>query len=170
MKKLMVLAAVACAALFANAASANWQITATTAQVNYQIYLVGAISDAWTSVSDLAADAAAFGTAGTSGTIAKNGRLTYASATLASDNISKTSADVFFVIVSGSDATDYSYVKADLSAFVYEGVETPSGKYTSTANDLLAGTQGSFGSIPEPTGATLVLLGVAGLALRRRRR
>ena len=170
MKKLMVLAAVACAALFANAASVDWKVSGSAATVNYQIYLVGAISDAWTSVSDLAADAAAFG-ANTSGTIVKAGRI-YSAGPFASsiDSIGKTSADVFFVIVSGSDATDYSYVKADLSAFVYEGVEVPSGTYQVSAADLLAGTQGSFGSIPEPTGATLVLLGVAGLALRRRRR
>ena len=170
MKKLMVLAAVACAALFVNAASVDWKVSGTVATVNYQVYLVGAISDAWTSVSDLAADATAFGQK-TSGTIVKAGRL-YLSGpfSAAIDSISKESADIFFVIVSGSDATDYNYVKADLSAFVYEGAESSPGTYTASAADLLAGTQGSFGSIPEPTGATLVLLGVAGLALRRRRR
>ena len=170
MKKLMVLAAVACAALFANAASADWKVSGSAATVNYQVYLVGAISDAWTSVSDLAADAAAYGATGTSGVIVKSGRVYGVAGSLSSDNIGKTSADVFFVIVSGSDATDYNYVKADLSAFVYEGAESSPGTYTASAADLLAGTQGSFGSIPEPTGATLVLLGVAGLALRRRRR
>lgn len=170
MKKLMTLAAAACAALFANAASVDWQISGSAATVDYKIYIVGAISDAWTSVTDLAADAAKYGEM-TSGTIVKAGRGYSAGPFSASiDSISKTSADVFFVIVSGEDASEYYYVKADLSALVYEGSDSSPGKYLTTADALLAGTQGSFQSIPEPTGAMLVLLGVAGLALRRKQK
>ena len=170
MKKLMTLAAVACATLFANAASVDWSITGSAATVDYKIYIVGTISDAWTSVADLATAASEYGTVGTSGVIVKQGRAYGVAGSLASDNISKTSADVFFVIVSGDDASDYCYVKADLSAYVYEGSDSSPGKYLTTADALLAGDRGSFQSIPEPTGAMLVLLGVAGLALRRKQK
>ena len=169
MKKLMILASVVCATLFANAASVDWQIGGSAATDNYKIYLVGAISDTWTSVADIAVDAAKYG-AGTSGTIVKNGRTYYVNASASIDSISKTSADVFFVIVSGEDASEYYYVKADLTALVYEGTDSSPGKYLTWADTLLAGTQGSFQSIPEPTGAMLVLLGVAGLALRRKQK
>ncbi len=169
MKKLMTLAAVVCATLFANAASVNWSISGSADTVDYKIYIVGAISDAWTSVADLATAASEYG-AGGAGIIVKQGRAYGVAGSLASDNITKTSGDAFFVIVSGDDASDYYYVKADLSALSYEGVETPPGEYATTAADLLAGTHGSFQSIPEPTGAMLVLLGVAGLALRRKQK
>ena len=168
MKKLMTLAVALGAVIAANAATVDWQISGSVDTVNYKIYLVGAISESWTSVADLAADATAYG-ANTSGTIVKNGRVYYVGASASIDSISKTSADVYFVIVSGDDAAGYTYVKADLSALVYEGTDSSPGKYLMTANDLLAGTAGSFGAVPEPTSAMLVLLGVAGLALKRKR-
>lgn len=174
MKKLMILAAVAACAMCGQAASADWSVTGATAgQEGYQVYIVGAISTDWTGVSDLAAAASAFGE-NTFGTIAKNGRnYMIAPTSFASDNISKTSADVFFVIVTGDEATTYNYVSADLKAFVYEGAETSPGTFGKDVAALLAGAQGTFSTgpvpTPEPTSAMLVLLGVAGLALKRRR-
>ena len=57
------------------AASVQWQVTGgTAAQVGYAVYLVSAINSKWTSVADIAADAAALGN-NTSGTLAKNGRV-----------------------------------------------------------------------------------------------
>ena len=169
MKKLMTLAVALGAVIAANAASVDWQISGAVDTVNYKVYLVGAISESWTSVADLAADAASYGTAGTVGTIANLGRAYGTSGSLSSGAISKTSADVYFVIVSGDDAAGYTYVKADLSALVYEGSDSSPGKYQTTAGTLLAGTAGTFGAVPEPTSAMLVLLGVAGLALKRKR-
>ena len=170
MKKLMTLAVALGAVFAANAASVSWKVSGTVDTENYKVYLVGAISESWTSVADLATDASAYG-ANTSGTIAKRGRAYAAGPYAASiDSISKTSADVYFVIVSGDGAAGYNYVKADLSALVYEGAESAPGMFTAlTANDLLAGTAGTFGAVPEPTSAMLVLLGVAGLALKRKR-
>lgn len=168
MKKLMTLAVALGAAIAANAATVDWKVSGSVDTENYKVYLVGAISDSWASVSDLASDAAAYG-ANTSGTIVKNGRSYYVNAAASIDSISKTSADVYFVIVSDGSASGYYYVKYDLSGSVYEGAESSPNTFIISAADLLAGTAGSFGAVPEPTSAMLVLLGVAGLALKRKR-
>ena len=167
MRKLFVLAALALACAGANAASVDWKVTGTVDNVGNKVYLVGALSDSWTSVADIAAAAAAFGSEGMSGTIVKNGRSYGANGTLASDSVTKTSGDVYFIIVSGDDATSYNYVKADLKGLAYEGSDSSPGQYTTTADALHAGTSVAF--VPEPTSGLLMLVGLAGLALRRRR-
>ena len=168
MKKLFVFFALALACVGANAASVNWQISGNAANVGNKVFLVGALSDAWTSVSDIATDSAAFGTKGTSGTIEKHGRVYYANGTLISDSVTKMSGDVYVIIVSGDDAKSYTYIKVDWSGLAYEGVETPPGKYNANAADLISGgTTVEF--VPEPTSGLLMLVGLAGLALRRRR-
>ncbi len=168
MKKLFVFFALALACVGANAASVDWQISGNAANVGNKVFLVGALSDAWTSVADIATDSAAFGTKGTSGTIEKHGRVYYANGTLISDSVTKMSGDVYVIIVSGDDAKSYTYNKADWKGFAYEGVETPPGKYNANAADLISGgTTVEF--VPEPTSGLLMLVGLAGLALRRRR-
>ena len=167
MRKLFVLAALALACAGANAASVDWAVKGTVDNVGNKVYLVGALSDSWTSVADIAAAAAAFGI-GTSGEIAKNGRVySVGSKTLASDSVTKTSGDVYFIIVSGDDATSYNYVKADLKGLAYEGSDSSPGSFDTTADALHAGTSVAF--VPEPTSGLLMLVGFAGLALRRRR-
>ena len=169
MKKLLTLAVALGAAALAHAASFDWQVNGTSATVNYQVYIVGSIVSTWTSVSDLATAATKFGN-GTSGTITVDGRSTYTTGTATSDSISKTSASVYFVIVSGDDAKTYNYVNYDVKDSVYGGSDPSSGNFMIAAADLVAGTQGSFaGSVPEPTSGLLMALGVAALALRRKR-
>ena len=169
MKKLFTLAVAISTAALTNAASFNWQVNGAQATENYQVYIVGSIVESWTSVSDLATAASKFGDA-TSGTITKTGIRYGASGAATIDSISKTKADVFFVIVSGDEATTYNYVQYDVASSVYEGTDSSSSAFTIKAADLVAGTQGSFaGSIPEPTSGLLMLVGLAGLALHRKR-
>ena len=109
-----------------------------------------------------------------SGTIAKNGRNYTASGTAIAEAITAASMkEVYWVIVDGSGApTTYNYVKTDMSAFVYnpDNQESSPGSFSSvTAADMLAGSSGSFGAAPEPTSGLLMLLGMAGLALKRKR-
>lgn len=171
MKKILIIAALAVSAGFAKAASVDWQITGgTAAQVGYNVYLVAAIDSTWTSGADVAAAAAALGT-GTSGTVAKNGRVyTVSQRTATGSGITETSmANAYFVLVESDSATSYKYIAADLSASVYGDTDSAKDAFGSTTAALLAGTSANFAAVPEPTSGLLMLLGIAGLALRRRR-
>ena len=169
MKKLFVFFALALACASANAASVDWAVKGTVDNVGNKVFLVGALSDAWTSVTDIAADAAAFGTKGTSGTISKAGRIyTTGDATLVSDSVTKTSGDVYVIIVANDDAKSYTYNKFDWKGKAYEGSDSSPGSYDMTVTALInGGTTVEF--VPEPTSGLLMLVGLASLALRRRR-
>ena len=168
MKKLTLMIGAVALAMGVQAAAVDWQVTGTAATVNYNVYLLASIADSYKSVTDIA-NAALI-----SGTIAQSGRSYYASGTAASEAITKDSMkEVYWVIVDGSGSpTSYNYVKTDMSAFVYDpdNQESSPGQFNSiTAADMLAGSSGSFGAVPEPTSGMLVLLGMAGLALKRKR-
>lgn len=168
MKKLTLMIGVIALAMGVQAAAVDWQVSGTAATENYNVYLLTSIADSYESVADIA-NAALI-----SGTIAKNGRNYYATGNAVSDAITKDSMkEVYWVIVDGSGApTSYNYVKTDMSAFVYDpdNQESSPGNFNSvTAADMLAGSSGSFGAVPEPTSGLLVLLGMAGLALKRKR-
>lgn len=64
----------------------------------------------------------------------------------------------------------YNYVQQNLSALVYGGAATPPGTFSTTTTALLAGQSGSFSSVPEPTSGLLLLVGMAGLALRHKQK
>lgn len=170
MKKLIIVTAAVLCGAFAHAASVNWQVTGATAdQVGYNVYMVAAISDAWKSGADVVADAVALGD-GTSGTIAKSGRVYSISSTTASGDGITASSSLYLVLVKSSDAKDYTYVSmGDISSAVYEPPASATTTFSTTSAALLAGTSGNFAAVPEPTSGLLMLLGVAGLALRRRR-
>ena len=169
MKKMFMFFALALACAGVNAASVDWKVSGDAATNGNKVYLVGALSDAWTSVADIVTDSAAFGTKGTSGIIARAGRgYSTGDHSLVSDSVTKTSGDVYVIIVSGDDAKSYTYTKVDWKGFAYEGAESSPGTYNYTATDLINnGTTVEF--VPEPTSGLLMLVGLAGLALRRRR-
>ena len=168
MKKLTLMIGAVALAMGVQAATVNWKVSGTAATVNYNVYLLTSIADSYESVADIA-------NAGhTSGTIVKSARNHIAGASAAADAITKDSMkEVYWVIVDGSGSpTSYNYVKTDMSAFVYDpdNQESSPGQFNSiTAADMLAGSSGSFGAVPEPTSGMLVLLGMAGLALKRKR-
>ena len=169
MKKLAIVIAMATLAISVKAASVDWKVNGAAAQENYSVYLLTSLESSYASVDALAA--AAVGSA----TITKSGR-NYTTGTVTSADASITKASMenaYLVIVSSSSASSYNYVKADLSAYTYDvnaqetAPTTPFGGFT--AAQLAAGTSANFAAVPEPTSGLLMLLGVAGLALRRRR-
>ena len=168
MKKLTLMIGVIALAMGVQAAAVDWKVSGTSATENYNVYLLASIADSYESVADIA-NAALI-----SGTITKAGRTYDAKGTAVSEAITKDSMkEVYWVIVDGSGSpTTYNYVKTDMSSFVYDtdNQESAPGTFGSvTAADMLAGTSGSFGAVPEPTSGLLVLLGMAGLALKRKR-
>lgn len=170
LKKLAVYVTALVCAFVAKAASVDWNVTGSKDTEGYQVFFVSAIDDAWTGVSDIASASAAIGVGG-SGTIANKGRTYSANGTIYGDNVTaESAAGWYWVIVSGADATTYNYVAVDLSTYVYAPPMPSPGTYNGLkATAILAGTQGTFAGVPEPTSGLLALLGFAGLALRRRR-
>lgn len=166
-RMLIVLCAVALAAC-AQAASVNWKVTGTMAESGYTAYLIvgDAVTDTWGSVADIAA--AAIGTANFEsvgrGKYVANGTTTDASLTK--------DGSFYYVIVSGDGS---KYAVSGLysgSAYVYDSAAEPPESAPSTPPTFAANSANyaSFGGgdVPEPTSGLLLLIGAAGLALRRR--
>lgn len=191
MKKLMMAAAVALAAIGLNAATINWGATKgylfdgaeTPAKITSGSAYLMFVTSSYTQddlVSDFvaanyksAATLTAMGESGAlatgTGTIGSNARITGASSTYATT----ADASVYFVVFNGdkmfiSDATDaiYDSVTSESSAS-FASLTNPS----KVSLDATAGysTAGWYGAVPEPTSGLLMLLGMAGLALRRKR-
>ena len=174
MKKLIVSAAVALMATFANAASANWMIWSDDASaIGLDVYLVSAVSE-FESVSDITKNLV--GTAGNSGKMTADD---YGGATamgtlggIDNDRAGET-LDFYYVIVS-SDGKGY-WTSAS-SAEIYTTATSPaesavdgtallSSNYTAWKTGG-GGTEGA----PEPTSGLLLLIGGAMLALRRKQK
>lgn len=171
MKKVLMTLCAFTLAFGAQAASVNWKVSGGAAQVNYTVYLmVGeTATTSWASVSDIAA--AAIGT----GTLVTSGRKTVANGTTTDAALTK-DGSFYFVVVTADKS---SYAVSDLyagAAYVYDTTASPPESAPSVspifaankASYVAFGGGGGGGDIPEPTSAMLLLLGMAGLALRRK--
>lgn len=187
MKKLMIIAAVVCAAIASQAASFNWKTGAAN-----QVYVMNTTDKLSTGTAYLF-DAAAVTQqtvidaflAGTSiATLSSIDNSSVASGVIAA----KTGADMFdwgnpgqtlnayFAVLANVEGQDYLYLSTTANGGALEsGFTTLQFKEKATsqlaAMDASAGfqTAGWYQSVPEPTSGLLMLLGMAGLALRRRR-
>lgn len=170
MKKVLMTLCAFALAFGAQAASVNWKVSGKDAQIGYSAYLmVGeTATTSWASVSDIAA--AAIGT----GTLVKSGRNVAADGTTTDAALTK--AGSFYYVVVTADKSSYAvsglYAGA---AYVYDTAAMPPESAPSTFPVFAANTAsyvafggGGGGDIPEPTSAMLLLLGMAGLALRRK--
>lgn len=190
MKKLIIIATVVLAAFTLKAASYNWStktgqnvyLPGTTGSAVMTAYLFN--SDAVSQQSVLSAfDAGTFGSlssltslqttsAGKIATTATGSAFTYGSV---GDTL-----NAFYAIVTSIDDKDYVYISEIASAV---GPETGTAKlqYSSKDSSQALATEfapgaASFGgagwytaAVPEPTSGLLLLLGMAGLALKRKR-
>lgn len=163
MKKIFILLGAAISLGFARAASVDWVITGRAGDVGKSVYLLTSLADSYDSVDKLTASALGWGT------IESQGRTYGFSEELTKDAITKDSLkEAYLVIIQGDE---YTYLQVDMSDYVYypNSQETSPESFTKSYSDIAAGTTRQFGPVPEPTSGLLMLLGAAGLALRRKR-
>ena len=178
MKKVIVFAAGLLLAAVTHGASVGWSLAGAGnyAGDKYMFFVVGQNGADLATISALldageSLDGYAFG----SGTVTANGLAnvaatasgksldagTYESFYVIFDSASPTSGESKYTIISGG-ANQTKTATATTSALTFVA-----GNQSSYLND--AANWRSYGSIPEPTSGLLMLVGLAGLALRRRR-
>ena len=204
MKKIMIAAAIVCAAAFSQAATTSWNwntgtsvlkagytgagtssavmqnatiyLFATdataTSDKSAQIAILAALKAGTTKVSDLASLAIA------SGTTDNNGQI------LSTPGVSFDRTDVavgatkyyYELVIASDDKGTYAYLSGLAGTKALDEGKAASFATTSAASTNLRTTDAyntpgwyQVASVPEPTSGLLLLLGVAGLALKRKR-
>ena len=189
MKKLMIAAAIVCAAAMSQAATVSWNLTNVKEGgegVSGKMYVIAdsnfsrdamlaLAGEGATKVSAALSDATHYAfpwtVTGGTGTLAKGAT---GQPTVAQLGVSEGVAYDFYAVI-----FDTSDIK-DTSNFYVTALKTGQMMATGTGDkNIYFGTQATpsaadgawhaVGAIPEPTSGLLLLLGVAGLALRRRR-
>ena len=176
MKKLIIAAALVCAAAFAQAATVNWTISGVKAEdgtsdptAGWAVMAfyteVGAGSGAIeAAIASKTAAALAFEESDLVVTLHK-GKVTAHDATVAAITDTSKNYDFYFVVF--NDADPASATKYAMQSALNQAYSSLDGNY-SVASTFSSSTPWTE-TVPEPTTGLLVLLGVAGLALRRRR-
>ena len=181
MKKLMVLVAAVPLACAGQAASVNWKMNisgkgdAWSGANAYVMAFNGSDYDAVIKLltvtgsenmaTDLGTYALSLTAGGTSAAVSSSRGTAKASGT--SDGI--TGDTMFWVVFTEGKMDAKSAIQwttaTDISAYDYEAGSPAPGTLTFTT----AANSGTIASVPEPTSAMLLVLGMAGLALRRKR-
>ena len=169
MKKLIIVTVAIAMAIVAKAASVTWNYTGTASDVGNKIYLfTSAVGSSYESFDDLIADSIGSATV----TSKKVGPKTsyVVAATTAADPTITDAATLYYVMISGETAPEYMYGSSALSGYVFDPNQQQSSPQTLTLTGANFSSAGTISSVPEPTSGLLLLVGMAGLALRRKQK
>ena len=185
MKKLMIATAIVCAAVMAQAAAFDWKTAKSGGAVNAPEGLTLAASTAYIFESTAASDIFAAFKAGTdwttgaldSNAIAATGKITAKDTKFTYGGAGQAATlNAIFAFEETIGGTKYLYISAASGevagpATGSETVQFKEAGVSAAINSLDGGYKGAgwYAAVPEPTSGLLLLLGMAGLALKRKR-
>lgn len=163
MKKITMAAAIVCAAAVSHAASVMWTATASSAYNGQAMYLLTSIADTYSSLDEFT------GSAVDSAFVQKVGPQYKVSQRTAESDMITASSSFYLAVIDSADATKIHYVDVtdSMRSYVYEAPASSPGTL-SISFASVAGSSMTATVAPEPTSGMLLLLGMAGLALRRK--
>ena len=187
MKKLIIASIAAVVGFAVNAATVDWQYKITSAQgtegynTGYTVYLVSAaawdaatISEATFSDTSVVLDSTTFGAASGRNAGQKTYTTVISGTTTGARSVSVDSLNegstlgVYYVILNtAADPNTYLVANSDTLTGRSDTGEAILGTHTSMTASAAA--SGTWTAVPEPTSGLRLVLGMAGLALRRRR-
>lgn len=180
MKRIMVTVAAIALAIGAEAANVNWKIQLNSNEVGNELYAVLASSVSTLDMAKLAltdVTGNALTWSSTSGdkfnsatVISKSGKGTPEYTSIVADALTKSDASLYLIAIT-ADEKQYAVLNGsayDVSSMVFNDGETKPGTFSINLSSS-ALSYSNFTAVPEPTSGLLMLLGMAGLALKRKR-